>query len=260
MNPLDPFDPENLKGFAGLATLAAQYLKEKSDIRAEASADDFRRWLKDEAMPLMESQAAAIFHVVVSAKVENRERFERLELLLEEIRDGLATYPGMRVWRSLSDLERAMLTLAYQEAETTIDFDNSIDCNALATKLQVSADDTWRAAKLLQDHKLVQLQPLSGGCRAVRCTYQGISLAWTALRKGERVAGERRLVAALPEGSKSARLRDLSQYAAVPPGLTWVALQEWEAAGFLKIRRYDAARDHATIYGVTEKLRREVLA
>lgn len=64
---------------AQFAPLVAQFLKEQKDRNADASAAAFQAWLRDEVFPLMERQSAAIFASVISLRVTNNDRFDRLQ-------------------------------------------------------------------------------------------------------------------------------------------------------------------------------------
>ena len=217
-------DPHEFELYSTLASLAANWVKQRADDKKAANADEFKTWLRDIAFPELIAKSEHTLRTVISLKANQREQFDILLDHVTAIRRAVVGPTERDRWlEELRDLDRQILQVVYERVRN--DPHGDIEPSELPDALRAGQQDIHASAKLLKEKELIDYQEYAGGA-FITATSKGILL--TGMAVDPEFAGVvDRLKGALPKPGVGERFHTLALAAKVPVGLAYFVICGW---------------------------------
>lgn len=245
-------DPNMLKDVAQLASFVADFFTARKSRADAATAEEFRQWLEREAFPRLLNQSDQAMTTLLSLKANQREQFDQIMGLLQQIRELISGASPASAWAALQEPEQLILTALYEQAVGEPS-ERSVSDEALERASDTTGPVLRQHLRHLHEEGLVKVREVTGA-RFVGAEPKGLLLAWAVIDPVEHQIALARLRDALPRHPAIRNFGNYVEQANVPQQLAYAVLEAWKADGLLKFDDNAGVRSHARIHGVVERM------
>lgn len=203
---------------SSLFALTATYLRERKVAASEATAEEFRQWLQDEAIPRILGSSDDVLEAIQEIATSQHDKLDAILGRLDSLGRELSLHLSDDTWESLSDSERSLLRHLYHGVLGDPYFLSNID--SVAEELGSDAERLSHLGRRLDERGLAQISESTGGI-GVRISGAGILLAWKfdSQRDASAELSELNEMVRGLSRSDSLRVREITDKTGIPTGL-----------------------------------------
>lgn len=257
---MDPIlTPLLLANAPTLFSLISDYLIARKDRKDAVGVDDFRTWLKSDALPALMGQSDVILGQLLAMRSSNDGRLNKIDEHLVAIRALLSErLPPTEtdLWDKLADLDRRILESLFNASKASEHA--AFDLPWLGVNSKATAAEIKDATRLLEHEGWLKIHEYSnpGGYR-VELTADGFVFAWRMVDRAEFDQAMKGVLSALPGDRQMKNLGLIAKEADISPALALWLTSSWEARGYLSIEHVTGQAGTARIKGVSPSFLRK---